>query len=33
MRAKFIIDENNAIKLVAYDEKGNVISTWPEKNK
>ncbi|MCF2876444.1 MULTISPECIES: hypothetical protein [unclassified Tenacibaculum] len=33
MRAKFIIDENNAIKLVAYDEKGNVVSTWPENKK
>jgi len=29
-RAKFIIDEDNKIKLEAYDDKGNVISTWPE---
>lgn len=29
-RAKFIIDKDNSIKLIAYDETGNVISTWPE---
>ncbi|MDE1207582.1 hypothetical protein [Tenacibaculum larymnensis] len=29
-RAKFIIDEDNKIKLEAYDEKGNTVSTWPE---
>lgn len=29
-RAKFIIDSNNKIKLEAYDEVGNVVSTWPE---
>jgi len=29
-RAKFIIDKDNSIKLIAYDEMGKVISTWPE---
>lgn len=32
-RAKFIIDKDNTIKLMAYDEKGNIISTWPENKK
>ncbi|AXT19464.1 hypothetical protein D7030_12335 [Flavobacteriaceae bacterium AU392] len=30
-RAKFIIDKENNVKLIAYDEKGNIISSWPEK--
>ncbi|MGG8495386.1 hypothetical protein ACQY1Q_03135 [Tenacibaculum sp. TC6] len=30
VRAKFIIDEDNKIKLEAYDEKGKVVSTWPD---
>ncbi|WP_394747554.1 hypothetical protein [Spongiimicrobium salis] len=30
-RAKFIVDKDNSVKLVAYDEKGNIISSWPEK--
>ncbi|MDG1276560.1 MAG: hypothetical protein P8O16_04715 [Algoriphagus sp.] len=30
-RAMFYIDKDNNPKLEAYDEKGNVTSTWPEK--
>ncbi|CAM1343353.1 hypothetical protein [Tenacibaculum amylolyticum] len=30
-RAKFCIDQNNEVKLEAYDDKGNVISSWPNK--
>lgn len=31
-RAKFVVDKDNQVKLVAFDEKGNIVSTWPEKN-
>lgn len=30
-RAKFCIDRNNEVKLIAYDDKGNVIDSWPNK--
>lgn len=30
-RAKFCIDQNNEVKLETYDDKGNVISSWPNK--
>lgn len=29
-RAQFSIDKDNNVKLVAYDENGEVISSWPE---
>ncbi|WP_420573891.1 hypothetical protein [Kordia sp.] len=29
-RARFVVDENNEVKLEAYDEKGKVISSWPK---
>ncbi|WP_442266624.1 hypothetical protein ACSIGC_02720 [Tenacibaculum sp. ZS6-P6] len=29
-RAKFVIDENNNVKLEAYNEKGDIISSWPK---
>lgn len=29
-RAKFCIDKDNNVKLIAYDEKGNVVGSWPE---
>ena len=29
-RAKFCIDRDNNVKLVAYDEKGEIISSWPK---
>ncbi|SEC78848.1 hypothetical protein SAMN04489761_3584 [Tenacibaculum sp. MAR_2009_124] len=32
IRAKFIVDAENKIKLEAYDQKGNVTDTWPQKN-
>lgn len=30
-RAKFCIDKDNNVKLEVYDEKGNVVSSWPNK--
>ncbi|CAL2104195.1 conserved protein of unknown function [Tenacibaculum sp. 190130A14a] len=30
-RALFCIDENNKVKLETYDEKGNVLNSWPTK--
>jgi len=29
-RAQFSIDKDNTVKLVAYDEQGNITSSWPE---
>ncbi|WP_196890453.1 hypothetical protein [Aureivirga marina] len=29
-RAKFCIDRNNEVKLIAFDEKGNVVGSWPK---
>ncbi|CAM1371758.1 hypothetical protein [Tenacibaculum xiamenense] len=33
MRARFIVDKENRVKLEAYDEKGNVTDTWPKSQK
>lgn len=29
-RAQFSIDKDNNVKLIAYDEKGKVVSSWPQ---
>jgi len=29
-RAQFSIDKDNNVKLVAYDEHGNIVSSWPQ---
>lgn len=30
-RAKFCINKNNEVKLVAYDSQGNIVGSWPNK--